>query len=109
MMSSDFFFRDKIPVAILGATGCVGQRFIQLLEQHPWFEIIALCASERSYGKKYGDLVKWHLSTPMTTAISQMEIKPCQPNLPCSLVFSGLDASVAGDIETQFAAAGYVV
>lgn len=109
MISSDFFFRDKIPVAILGATGCVGQNFIQLLDQHPWFQIVAVCASERSTGKPYGEVVNWLMSTPLPDYIRRMTIQACQPSISCSLVFSGLDSSIAGDIETTFAQAGYLV
>ena len=99
----------KIPVAILGATGCVGQKFVQLLADHPWFEIAALCASERSAGKSYGEAVHWLLPTPLPTKIAQMRVEPCLPTTRCKLAFSGLDASVAGEIETAFAEAGYIV
>lgn len=108
-VSSDLFFRDKIPVAILGATGCVGQKFIHLLDQHPWFEIVALCASERSAGKKYGEAVNWLMPAPLPDYMARMEVQLCRPSFTCSLVFSGLDANVAGEIETQFAQAGYLV
>jgi aspartate-semialdehyde dehydrogenase len=109
MMSSDFYFRDKIPVAILGATGCVGQKFIQLLSQHPWFQIVAVCASERSVGKRYRQAVNWLMPVPLPQDVGNLEVLPCEPSLNCSLVFSGLDASVAGEIETRFAQAGYPV
>lgn len=111
MMSSDFFFRDKIPVAILGATGCVGQYLVKLLVGHPWFQIVALCASERSIGKRYGDAVHWLMNSALPSDIADMVVQPCQAPLSqdCSLVFSGLDSSVAGDIESHFAQAGYVV
>lgn len=99
----------KIPVAVLGATGSVGQRFIELLVHHPWFEIAAVAASERSVGKKYKDAVNWLMPTPLPQHIGQMEVKPCAPNLPCAIAFSGLDSSVAGEIETAFAEAGYIV
>lgn len=108
-MGSDLHFRDKIPVAILGATGSVGQRFVELLSRHPWFELAALAASERSAGKRYGDAVNWLMPTPLPPHIGNMQIMPCQADLPCSLVFSGLDSSVAGEIETRFAEAGYLV
>lgn len=99
----------KIPVGILGATGSVGQRFVELLVNHPWFEIAALAASEKSAGKPYKEAVNWLMSTPLPPAIAKMEVKACVPNLPCKIVFSGLDASVAGDVETSFAQAGYIV
>ncbi|WP_068466555.1 aspartate-semialdehyde dehydrogenase [Candidatus Protochlamydia phocaeensis] len=109
MISSDFYFRDKIPVAILGATGCIGQKIVQLLERHPWFQIVALCASERSAGKAYGEAVHWLMPTPLPPAIAQMTVQACEPNISCSLVFSALDASVAGEIEWRFAEAGFLV
>lgn len=99
----------KIPVGILGATGMVGQKFVELLSAHPWFEIVALAASERSLGKKYGDAMKWAMPTPLPEQIAEMPVVPCTPNLPCRLVFSGLDSSVAGEIEKSFAMAGYKV
>jgi aspartate-semialdehyde dehydrogenase len=108
-MGSEFFFRDKIPVAILGATGCVGQTLIQALEHHPWFQMIALCASETSAGKLYKDAVHWMMPTPLPQSVADMTILPCRPPLECSLVFSALDPSVAGEIETQFAQAGHLV
>ena len=109
MMPTDFFFRDKIPVAILGATGCVGQKFVQLLTNHPWFQIVALCASERSVGKIYGEAVNWLMPEPLSTEIAQLPILSCQPPINCSLLFSGLDSSVAGTIETQFVEQGFTV
>lgn len=99
----------KIPVGILGATGSVGQKFIQLLANHPWFEIVALGASERSAGRLYRDAVNWLMPEPMPARIAEMRVSQCQPQMPCSIVFSGLDSSVAGEVETAFAEAGYVV
>jgi len=99
----------KIPVAILGATGSVGQRFVQLLAQHPWFEIAALAASERSVGKKYSEAVRWLMPTPLPAAVASMAVQACDPNLPCRIAFSGLDANAAGEIETEFARAGKFV
>ena len=109
MMGSDFHFREKVPVGILGATGAVGQKFIQMLAHHPWFEIHALAASERSVGKTYREAVNWLMSTPLPSAIAEMSIQPCTPDLPCKVVFSGLDSSIAGETETRFAEAGYYV
>jgi len=109
MMGSNLFFRDKIAVAVLGATGCVGQKFVQMLSSHPWFEIKALCASERSVGKRYGDAVHWRLPTPLPEEIAQLVVQPCQHPLPCTVVFSGLDSHVAGEIETDFAEQGSLV
>ncbi len=99
----------KIPVAILGATGMVGQKFVELLIHHPWFQIVALAASERSFGQKYGNICRWMMAKSLPQEIAEMTVSPCVPDLPCSLVFSGLDSSVAGEIEEQFARAGYVV
>jgi len=100
---------NKIPVGILGATGMVGQKFVELLADHPWFEIAALAASERSCGKAYGQAMKWLMGVPLPEKIAEMVVSPCLPDLPCQLVFSGLDAEVAGEIEEQFAKAGYIV
>jgi len=99
----------KVPVGILGATGSVGQRFVQLLSDHPWFEITALAASERSKGKSYKDAVQWLMPTPLSSKIANLTIQPCEPDLSCRIVFSGLDSDVAGEIETQFARAGKIV
>ncbi len=100
---------EKIPVAILGATGSVGQRFLELLLNHPWFEVIELAASDKSAGKKYSDATNWILQTPLPDKFTNMIVKKCEPNLNAKVVFSALDASVAGEIETQFADAGYYV
>lgn len=101
--------QKKIPVAILGATGSVGQRFVELLLNHPWFEIVALCASERSVGKPYAEAVNWLMSTPLHPKIAAMTVRPCLPDIDCRIVFSGLDSSVAGEIELNFANHGYIV
>jgi aspartate-semialdehyde dehydrogenase len=100
---------DKIPVGVLGATGSVGQKFIQLLDNHPYFDVKELAASERSAGKKYTEAVNWFLPGQPPKSVREMVIKPAQPNLNCRLVFSGLDAAVAGEVETAFAQAGYLV
>ena len=99
----------KIPVGILGATGIVGQKFILLLADHPWFEIRELAASERSAGRSYQEAVSWKQATAMPEKVGPMMVKPCQPNLDCRVVFSGLDSSVAGEIEKAFALKGYWV
>lgn len=100
---------QKIPVGVLGATGSVGQKFVELLAGHPWFEIVALAASSGSIGKPYGEAARWLLSTPLPERLARMPVVPCAPGLPCRLVFSALDAAVAGEIETELATAGYVV
>ena len=99
----------KIPVGVLGATGAVGQKFIKLLENHPWFEVTEVAASERTSGRLYGDAVSWKQTTPIPTTVRPLEVRPCNPDLKCRIVFSGLDAAVAGPIEDAFAQAGYVV
>ncbi len=99
----------KIPVGILGATGSVGQMFVNLLQEHPLFEIAELAASERSAEKKYSEAVNWVLAKPLPEKIGNMTVKPCEPNLDCKLVFSGLDSKVAGEIESNFAKNGYIV
>ncbi|HMB92670.1 MAG TPA: hypothetical protein VKP65_17595, partial [Rhodothermales bacterium] len=96
-------------VGILGATGAVGQKFIEFLDGHPWFDITALAASERSAGKTYREAVNWIGSTAIPEQIAAMEVVACEPGLDCDFVFSGLTADVAGDIERQFAEAGYPV
>ena len=96
-------------VGILGATGAVGQKFVELLDGHPDFEIAALAASERSAGKPYREAANWIGSTEMPATVAEMEVVACTPDLDCDFVFSGLDSSVAGEVEQAFAAAGYPV
>ena len=99
----------KIPVGILGATGSVGQKFIQLLDNHPFFEIVQIMASDKSAGKKYKDAVNWFLPSSIPEKVANMVVDKCLPNGNIKFVFSGLDASVAGEIETSYAKAGYAV
>ncbi|MBI2580949.1 aspartate-semialdehyde dehydrogenase [Candidatus Woesearchaeota archaeon] len=101
----------KIKVGILGATGMVGQRFVQLLDGHPWFEVTELAASEQSAGKTYEEAVagRWKISADIPEYARKLKVKECRPNLDCKLVFSALDAAVAGPIEEEFAKAGYAV
>jgi aspartate-semialdehyde dehydrogenase len=100
---------DKIKVGILGATGMVGQRFVQLLAHHLWFEIAALAASERSVGMPYGEACHWVVSDEMPAFVREVVVQESKPDLACRLVFSALPAEVAGPIEEEFAAAGYAV
>lgn len=100
---------NKIPVAILGATGSVGQKFIELLANHPWFEIREVAASERSAGKKYKDAVNWVQSSAIPKNVAELVVKECRPNLESKIAFSGLDATVAGEIESDLALNGYYV
>ncbi|KAK7033116.1 Semialdhyde-dh domain-containing protein [Favolaschia claudopus] len=99
--------RAPIKVGILGATGTVGQRFITLLSAHPWFTIHALGASSRSAGKPYAQAVTWKQTTYMPSLVKDLVVQECTPEpfLECAIVFSGLDADVAGDIESAFRAA----
>ena len=101
----------KIPVCILGATGTVGQKFVRLLADHPWFEIAAVAASAASAGKRYGDVVRWREQWRLPAAIGGSDrLRECAPPLPGAIAFSALDAEVAGPIEQAFARAGaYVV
>ncbi len=100
---------SKMKVVILGATGTVGQRFVQLLENHPYFEIAALAASEKSAGQKYGEIVQWKLDTPIPEKISSMVVQSCRPTMEARVAFSGLDASVAGEIEMDFVTHDFAV
>ncbi|MCL5029656.1 MAG: aspartate-semialdehyde dehydrogenase [Bacteroidetes bacterium] len=100
---------EKIPVGVLGATGSVGQKFIELLSNHPWFQVTEVAASERSSGKKYKEAVNWILSTPLPKDVAELTVKECEPVLKSKIVFSGLDSGVAGPIEEAFAKKGYVV
>jgi aspartate-semialdehyde dehydrogenase len=100
----------KLPVAILAATGSVGQRFIQLLDNHPWFEVVALTASDRSAGQTYGEACHWILPDPMPAWAAGMKILPTAPeatNAP--IVFSALPADTALEAEPLFAQAGTAV
>lgn len=100
-----------VNVGILGATGMVGQRFIQLLEDHPKFEITALTASQRSAGKKYQDAVTWHMDTPIPESVQDMVVVDTDPSQvkDVEIVFSALPADNAAIVEPKFAAAGMKV
>ena len=101
---------SKIPVGILGATGTVGQRFIQLLHEHPWFEITWLAASDRSAGKLYPEAAKWNLATAIPAKIAAMKVSAAEPDSSTPrLVFAALDATAAQQIEPAFAEAGHAV
>ncbi|MDE1162628.1 MAG: aspartate-semialdehyde dehydrogenase [Acidobacteriaceae bacterium] len=104
---------ERRNVGILGATGAVGQRFIQLLANHPWFEITWIAASDRSAGKTYEDACKWRLDTPLPESIAKMVL---QPNVPEGsavevprIIFSSVDSDIAKELEPKFAAAGCAV
>ena len=100
---------DAIEVGVLGATGMVGQRFISRLDGHPWFRCTWLAASERSEGRAYKSVAPWKLSTPIPGAAADRVVEGCVPGRGPKVIFSGLDASVAGDIERAFAEAGHIV
>ena len=100
---------QKIPVGILGATGVVGQRFIQMLEGHPWFEVAWLAASDRSAGQAYGDAVRWRLKTPVPESVRRMRVSPAAPDGAPRVIFAALDAGIARELEPQFAAVGCAV
>jgi aspartate-semialdehyde dehydrogenase len=104
---------ERRNVGILGATGAVGQRFIQLLANHPWFEITWIAASDRSAGKTYADACKWRLDTPLPERIANMVLQPNVPEaagdaLP-RIIFSSVDSDIAKELEPKFAAAGCAV
>lgn len=100
---------DKIPVAILGATGAVGQRLVSLLFGHPWFEPVALCASGRSAGKPYAEATHWVLAEPMPKLAADMIVRSSAPVPEALLAFSALDADVARDVEEDWATSGHFV
>jgi aspartate-semialdehyde dehydrogenase len=99
----------KIEVGVLGATGMVGQQFVSRLEHHPWFNVTWLAASERSEGKKYTEASPWRLPVPMPPAVRDMTVNGCVPGRGPKVMFSALDAGVAGDAEEAFARAGHIV
>jgi aspartate-semialdehyde dehydrogenase len=99
----------KYPIGILGATGMVGQRYIQLLENHPWFEVAWLAASDRSSGKPYGEAAKWRLDTPLPERIAKMTLSPAEPTGAPKTIFASIDASIARELEPLFANAGCAV
>lgn len=99
----------RLPVAVLGATGTVGQVFIRLLADHPWFRVTTVAASERSAGKRYADAMRWHEGT-MPTDVADLEVRRCHPDdVRETVVFSALDSAAALEAEPLFAQAGAVV
>src|SRR6266851_1182943 len=103
--------QTRIPVAVLGATGMVGQRFVELLQNHPWFDLVAVAASERHGRATYGDTTRWRLSGEMPASVAHLPVVACRPEaLPgVKIVFSALPAEIAGEIEPAFAQAGVAV
>jgi aspartate-semialdehyde dehydrogenase len=99
----------KIPVGILGATGIVGQRFVAMLEQHPWFEAAWLAASARSAGKPYAEAARWRLQTPIPTRIARMTVSNAVPEGAPRVILAALDSASALELEPRFAEAGHAV
>ncbi len=100
---------NKIPVGILGGTGLVGQRFIQLLEDHPWFEVAWVAASERSAGQTYAEAARWKLRTPIPAHVAKMNVSEAEPAGAPKVIFASLDADIARELEPRFAEAGCAV
>ena len=99
----------RLPVAILGATGAVGQTFLRCLRNHPWFEVTELAASERSAGKRYADATRW-LEGELPGELADRTVLLCDPaEISAPIVFSALDAAAAGDLEPAFARSGALV
>ena len=101
--------QTRIEVGILGATGMVGQNFVQFLQGHPWFDLKWLGASDRSAGKKYKDAMNWNLSGTAPESVASITVSECKPGNAPQLLFSAMDASIATEIERAFAEAGHVV
>src|SRR5512142_462380 len=99
----------RLAVGILGATGIVGQRLIQALEHHPWFEVKWVAASERSSGRPYSEVARWRLKTPMPEAVARLTIAPAEPEGAPHVIFASLDAGIARELEPRFAQAGHAV
>jgi aspartate-semialdehyde dehydrogenase len=99
----------KLKVGILGATGTVGQRMIQLLDGHPWFETAVVAASDNSAGKPYAEAARWQLETPIPDAVAKMIVQTCQPGIQCDFVLSGLPTDIAKETELQLAKSGLPV
>src|SRR5712664_530046 len=101
--------QTKLPIGILGATGIVGQRFVQMLEHHPWFEVAWLAASDRSEGKSYAEAARWRMKTAMPERVAGMRVSPATPEGAPKIIFAALDASIAAELEPRFAEAGCAV
>ncbi|MEO8130050.1 MAG: aspartate-semialdehyde dehydrogenase [Bryobacteraceae bacterium] len=99
----------KIEVGVLGATGMVGQHFVKFLQNHPWFDLTWVGASDRSAGKKYAEATSWRLDGGMPSKVAGLDVQECKPGDAPKLMFSATDASVATEIEQAFANAGHVV
>jgi aspartate-semialdehyde dehydrogenase len=98
--------QTKLPVGILGATGIVGQRFVQMLEHHPWFEVAWLAASDRSEGKSYAEAARWRMKTTLPERVAGVRVSPAKPEGAPKIIFAALDSSIAAELEPRFAEAG---
>src|SRR5437588_5351883 len=101
--------QTKLSVGVLGATGIVGQRFVQMLEHHPWFEVAWLAASDRSEGKSYAEAARWRMKTAMPERIAEMRVSAAKPEGAPKIIFAALDSSIAAELEPRFAEAGCAV
>ena len=101
--------QTKIPVGILGATGIVGQRFVQMLEHHPWFEVAWLAASDRSEGKTYAEAARWRMKSALPERVGGMVVSPARPEGAPKVIFAALDSTIAAELEPRFAEAGCAV
>src|SRR3989475_6897253 len=101
--------QTKLTIGILGATGIVGQRFVQMLEHHPWFEVAWLAASDRSEGKSYAEAARWRMKTAMPDRVAGMRASPATPEGAPKIIFAALDSSIAAELEPRFAEAGCAV
>src|SRR5579862_4590430 len=99
----------RIPVAVLGATGMVGQRFLSLLAEHPWYEVAVVAGSDRSKNQRYGDAATWRLPSSPPKAILDLPVVAPDAEFDAPIVFSALPASVAESIEPLLASRGHVV
>ena len=106
---NSFETAGKIPVGVLGATGTVGQRFIERLTAHPWFELAAVAASDRSRGKSYAEATRWRLPSPLPESVAAMTVASVTEELPCAILFSALDAATARQVEPEYARRGMLV
>src|ERR1700694_341923 len=104
--SQETFMAAKIPVGILGATGIVGQRFVQMLEHHPWFEVAWLAGSDRSEARPYAEAARWKLKTAIPKQVAEMRVAPASPEGAPKVIFAALDASIAAEMEPRFAEGG---
>jgi aspartate-semialdehyde dehydrogenase len=101
--------QTKTPVGVLGATGIVGQRLVQMLEHHPWFEIAWLAASDRSEGRRYGEAARWRMKTAIPSGLAGIPVSPAKPEGAPQMIFAALDSSTAAELEPRFAEAGCAV